>query len=115
MAVVEIPDFTKGKRTRRGQPLPPEQAPVPFLATVVTRDSIHDFLRSRTSDERDAFLRRLRRRGLLVHEGGRLTQRVRTGRTLASGYAETERCYVFRGCAHLIPRVRRSRDRVIYW
>ena len=108
MAVYETDEFRVGKQSRRGRPTPTE----PFHATIVTPDQIDAFLGTGSIEERVAHLRGLRDLGLLVHSGGRLTQKVRTrdGR---------RRGYVFRCRPDEVPRkrrrVERPRQRVATW
>lgn len=93
--VVEIPDFVKGKKTRRGEPLPPEEMPQPELVTAVAPAVIDAFLRARSYGERIRHLRELRDEGMLIHSKGRLTQALR-------GH-DVDRAYVFRGCVAGVP------------
>lgn len=96
-AVVEIPNFVKGKKTRRGEPLPPDEMPQPELVTAVARSEIDRFLGARDMGERTAHLRRLRDEGVLIHNKGRLTQKVR-GQGVPTAYC-------FRGPAESVPRI----------
>jgi hypothetical protein len=109
-----IEDFTEGRRTRGGEPIP--DAPPPFVVTVVTRDAIDEFLGTRNARELTRHLRALRQLGLLVHEPGRLTQRVVVGRD-ERGYPRTRRCCVFRAeSPNAVPRMRRHRaPRISFW
>ncbi len=108
MAVVEIPDFVEGKKTRKGQPLPKKEE----LVTAVTPDDIDRFLGARSERERRSHLRGLRDLGILIHNPGRLTQRVRTGVVEPDGRFEQRRAYVFRGPWHAVPRIPR-RQRLV--
>jgi hypothetical protein len=92
MAVVEIPDFVEGKKTRKGQPLPKKEE----LVTAVTPDDIDRFLGARSERERRSHLR----------------QRVRTGVVEPDGRFEQRRAYVFRGPWHAVPRIPR-RQRLV--
>jgi len=109
VAVYETDEFRVGKQTRRGRPTPTE----PFHATVVTADQIDAFLGTGSTAERVRQLRGVRDLGLLVHNEGRLTQKVRTqdGRR--------GRAYVFRCRPDEVPkkrrRERRPRQRVTTW
>lgn len=98
--VVEIPSFVKGKKTRRGEPLPPDEMPRPELVTAVARSEIDRFLGARDANERTAHLRRLRAEGRLIHNKGRLTQKVR-GQGVPTAY-------VFRGPAEAVPKIERQ-------
>ncbi len=100
----EIPDFRKGKQTRRGQPTPTD----PFLVTVVDRGEAREFFNARTDTELRRHLRGLRDLGLLVHAKGRLTQPVRVGE------GQRVAAYVVRGPAAEVPRLR-DRPRVRNW
>lgn len=102
MATWEIHDWIKGKKARRGRSL----ARNPETVTVVTPDSVDEFLGARNAPERLEHLRWLRDRGTLVCERKRLGQRVR-------GVAS--RCYVFRGGVADVPRIRRERQRGARW
>lgn len=95
-SLVEIPDFVKGRKTRRGEPLPPEEIPRPELVTAVAPSEIDAFLGARSPAERIRHLRRLRDEGVLIHSKGRLQQRIR-------GH-DIPRAYVFRGYAASVPR-----------
>ncbi len=109
MAVYETDEFRVGKQIRRGRPTPTE----PFHATIVTADQIDAFLGTGSVEERVRHLRGVRDLGLLVHNAGRLTQKVRTrdGRPV--------RGYVFRCRPDEVPRrkrrERRSHQRVTTW
>jgi len=105
MAVVEIPDFVKGKKTRKGKPLPTKEE----LVTAVTPDDVDRFLGARSERERRSHLRGLRDLGLLIHNPGRLTQRVRTDIN-ADGRFVNRRAYVFRGPWHAVPKIQRRRQ-----
>jgi hypothetical protein len=105
-----IDDYRIGKQTRKGRPTPTE----PVRVTVVGRDEADDFLGTRSPAERRDHLRRVRNLGLLVHDRGRLTRRVRTGGT-RDGRPTTERCYVFRCGPGQVPRLRERRARVLTW
>jgi hypothetical protein len=95
---VEIFDgFVKGRKTRRGRPVP--NAPEPVV-TLVHPDSIDGFLGARSHTERLRHLRDLRDRGILIHSKNRLTQAVR-----GQGVS---RAYVFRRRADEVPRVQRA-------
>lgn len=98
--VVEIPDFVKGRKTRRGEPLPPEEMPRPELVTAVAPSEIDAFLGARSPDERRRHLQRLRDEGILIHAKGRLQQRIRG--------QDPSWAYVFRGHAEQVPRVKRQ-------
>jgi hypothetical protein len=97
--VVELHDqFVKGRKTRRGRPLPNDEKPAPEpVVTLVHPASIDDFLGARSYGERLRHLRRLRDEGLLIHGRRMLLQRVR-----GQG---VERAYVFRCQAHEVPRI----------
>jgi hypothetical protein len=103
----EIPDFRKGKQTRRGVPTPTD----PFLVTVVRRDEAREFFNARTDAELRRHLRGLRDLGLLVHSPDLLTQTVRVGER------ERIRAYVVKGPAADVPKLRggRPRKRVLLW
>lgn len=103
----EIPDFRKGKQTRRGKPTPTE----PFPVTVVHREEALEFFNARTDAELLRHLRGLRDLGLLVHSPRRLTQPIRVGER------ERIRAYVVKGPAADVPKLRggRPRNRVLYW
>jgi len=100
--VVEIASFVKGKKTRRGEPLPPEEMPQPELVTAVAPSAIDRFLGSRDASERTRHLRRLRADGILIHNRGRLTQKIR-GHGIPTAY-------VFRGAAESVPRIEHPRQ-----
>lgn len=93
--VVEIPDFIKGRKTRRGEPRPPEEMPRPEVVTAVAPSEIDAFLGTRSPAERVRHLRWLRDDGVLIHSKGRLQQRIR-------GH-DVCRAYVFRGYAADVP------------
>jgi hypothetical protein len=97
--VVELNDqFVKGRKTRRGRPVPNDEKPTPEpVVTLVHPASIDDFLGARSYGERLRHLRRLRDEGLLIHGRRMLLQRVR-----GQG---VERAYVFRCQAHEVPRI----------
>lgn len=98
--VVELHDeFVKGRKTRDGRPLPPDEMPQPErVVTMVAPDAVDDFLGARSVAERVAHLRRLRDEGLLIcHGRGRLYQYVR-GQGVRTAY-------VFRAPAHDVPRI----------
>lgn len=90
MGVVEIDGFRK-----RGEDV--------GTVTAVSAPSIDDFLGTRTRAERVAHLRRLRDEGILIHNPGRLTQRLRD--------QGVRRAYVFRGPAWSVPRYERASGR----
>lgn len=92
-SVLELYEFSKRYGPGRREEI--------AVVTAVASDAIDDFLHARTAAERTAHLRRLRDEGLLIHNRGRLTQRVR-------GHG-VQRAYVFRSYAHQIPRVGRRR------
>jgi hypothetical protein len=95
---VEIFDgFIKGRKTRRGHPLPTAPEPV---VTLVSPASIDAFLGARDLAERLRHLRRLRDEGVLIHNRGRLTQAVR-----GQGVA---RAYCFRCPADQVLRIERD-------
>lgn len=96
--VVEIASFVKGKKTRRGRPLPTDEMPRSELVTAVAPAAIDRFLGARDATERTRHLRRLRDEGILIHNRGRLTQKVR-GHGIPSAY-------VFRGSIDGVPRIR---------
>lgn len=100
----EIPDFRKGKQTRRGQPTPTD----PFPVTVVGRGEAREFFNARTDADLWRHLRGLRDLGMLVHSSGRLTQTVRVGE------GQRVAAYVVRGPAADVPRLR-PRPRVRNW
>lgn len=104
MAVFEIADFLKGKRTVRGRPSEGERERV----TVATPDAVDHFLGARSRRERNDHLRWLRGRDLLISEHNRLTQRVRCD----DGFAR--RRFVFRGPADAVPKIR-TRPGVMTW
>jgi hypothetical protein len=104
LVAYEIPDFRKGKQTRKGEPTPTE----PFAVTVIGRDEAHRFFNARSDRDLYRHLRGLRDLGLLVHTEGRLTQIVRVG------VGERVRAYVVRGPAAEVPRLR-DRPRVRNW
>jgi hypothetical protein len=107
----EIPDYVAGRTVKDGEPLPvkPEQV------TVVTPDEADDVFGTRTHEERTRLLRGYRDLGLLVTSRGRLTARVKTGRTTEKGWAEKANCYVFRCAESELPRKRPRRPRVHAW
>jgi hypothetical protein len=98
----EIPDFRVGKQVRSGQPAPTE----PFAVTVFSRDEAMEFFNCRNGAELARHLRGLRDLGLLVHNRGRLTQRIRIGPR------EQVAAYVCRGRAADLPKRKRRRQRV---
>ena len=104
MAVYEIPDFLKGKRTVRGRPSEGQRERV----TVATPDAVDLFLGARSKRDRDDHLRWLRDRGLLICEHNRLTQRVRCDDGIA------RRRFVFRGSADAVPKIK-TRPGVMTW
>jgi hypothetical protein len=97
VGVVEIPDFVKGKKTRRGRPTDVTPQPV----TVVTTDCVDEFLGARDQRERTEHLRDLRDRGKLIHNKGTLRQRVRGE---LGPWA-----YVFKGPAAKVPKIGKGR------
>lgn len=90
VAVFHIDDFRKGKKSRQGEPLPPDEMPEPQAVVAVTPEEIDAYLGVRDARHRTKRLRGLRDLGALVHEPDRLTQRVR----LRDG--RKVRCYVLR-------------------
>lgn len=99
-SVVELHDcFTKGKVTRKGKPLPPEEMPKPEkIVTLVAPDSIESVLGAHNRAEVTQHLRTLRDSGLLITDkGARLTQSIK-GQPL-------KRAYAFRATADCIPRI----------
>jgi len=102
--VVELPDFVKGPKTRKGERLPTKEE----LVTAVTPDDIDAFLKARSEHERRTHLRGLRELGILIHNPGRLTQRVRTGID-DNGRFQQRRAYVFRGPWWSVPKITRRR------
>jgi hypothetical protein len=74
-----IHDFVTGKRIRRGEPLPPGDAPRPRTVVAVPPSCARRFFRARDDRELHKHLRLLRERGVLLTSRGRgLRQRVRT-------------------------------------
>lgn len=73
----QIAKFTKGRRTKKGEPLPADAQPRPFPAVVLTRDEVDLFFGVRSRQERVQWVRALRDRGLVVHDNGKLTNTVR--------------------------------------
>jgi len=110
MAITETSNWRSGKKTRKGRPVRVE----PEAVTIVdTGASVEHFLGARGPRLR-RHLRELRDAGLLVHEKGRLTQRVRV-EAPGTRYGVTyQRCHVFRGRRDEIPRAAR-RAAVIGW
>ena len=106
MPPIAIADFTKGKRTRRGKPLSPEQMPEPFAVVAVPRSEIDRAIGARSEGERISFLREQKLLGRLVTDPSRLTNRVR----LPDG--RRVRMYVFR---ESVPPIRRRSRRIVYW
>lgn len=104
LVAYEIPDFRKGKQTRRGEPAPTE----PFPVTVIGRDEAMAFFNARKPADLYRHLRGLRDLGLLVHTERRLTQPVRVGE------GQRVAAYVVRGSAADVPRLR-PRPRVRNW
>jgi len=96
--VWEVSDWRSGRKTRGGAPVEVE----PEIVTVVTPGSIERFLGVRGERLR-GHLRRLRDAGRLVHEEGRLQQRVRFEAPGAKHGRVHRRCYVFRGRRRDIP------------
>ena len=82
----------------------------PELVTVVTPDSVERFVGARGGRLR-SHLRRLRDDGWLIHEEGRLQQRVRFEAPEAKHGRVHARCYVFRGRKRDIPMARRGQGR----
>jgi hypothetical protein len=103
---IEIPDFTKGKRTRRGRPLPPNEMPEPFPVVAIPCEEIDAVIGARNVEERRRFLRQQKLLGRLVTDEGRLTQRVRVGE------GRRVRMYVFRDS---VPCIRLRSNRVFFW
>jgi hypothetical protein len=96
--VVEVFDqFTKGKRTRRGQRIPNPPLPV---VTLVAPAKIDAVIWARDRAERNAHLRKLRDEGILLHDRHRLQQSIR-------GH-EVQRAYAFACREAEIPRIRRE-------
>ncbi len=91
-AVREFTDFRK-----KGQGVIP-------VVTAVKTEAIDGFLSARNEQERLAHLRGLRDTGILVHQKGALTQLVVEPDSSWRG-----RCYVFRGEAWTVPRIKRRR------
>ena len=102
-----IHNFRVGKTTRRGEPLPPGEMPLPETVTAVSRDAALDAFGCRSREELTAFLRRQRTLSILIADCHRLTKRVR----LANG--RHERCYVVRGSS--APQLHTTRMRVFTW
>lgn len=111
--VWELGDWRSGKKTRGGEPVEVE----PEVVTVVTPNSVERFLGAR-GERLQSHLQRLRDTGRLVHEEGRLQQRVRFKAPDAEHGRVHRRCYVFRGRRRDIPVAPRThgraRARVIY-
>jgi hypothetical protein len=101
--------FRKGKKTHQGEPVQVE----PEEVTICTTDYIETFIGARGMRLRD-HLRDLRDRGLLIHEEGRLTQRIRVDAPGTRYGVIRPRAYVFRGRKADVPRAR-PRARVIAW
>jgi hypothetical protein len=78
--------------------------------TVVTPDAVERFLGA-SGDRLRTHLRRLRDDGRLIHEPGRLQQRVRFEAPEAKHGRVHVRCYVFRGRKRDIPVARRGQGR----
>jgi hypothetical protein len=104
LVAYEIPDFRKGKQTRKGDPTPTE----PFPVTVIGRDEAMAFFNARKPADLYRHLRGLRDLGMLVHTKRRLTQPVRVGG------GQRVAAYVVRGPAADVPRLR-PRPRVRNW
>lgn len=86
----------------------------PEPVTVVTRDAVDDFLGTDETNRR-AHLRGLRDLGILRHQPGRLTAKVRVRPAVAGDFG-IERAYVF--AAGHVPRRRRRAQRsreISYW
>lgn len=66
MAVAELHDFRKGRKTRDGRPLSADELPPAESVTVVTRGDIDRFLGTRSRRRRTEHLRALRDRGILM-------------------------------------------------
>ena len=116
MGIREIPDFRRGKQTRKGRPVPTPSVRV----TVVPAAEADSFFRTRSRRERVEHVRGLQALGLLHHhDPGKLTCRVRTGEKNAEGWPVKERAYVFNCRPDEVPRRRRraerSRQRVTTW
>lgn len=90
--VWEVSDWRSGRKTRGGEPVKVE----PEVVTVATPDSVERFLGAR-GDRLRSHLQRLRDTGRLVHEEGRLQQRVRFEAPDAKHGRVHRRCYVFGG------------------
>jgi hypothetical protein len=89
--------FRKGKVTRRGRPLPPdEMPPAEEVVTLVHPAKVGAFLNSRDRAELLAHLSRLREQEILIHDRGRLQQSVRD--------QGVRRAYVFRRRSDEVPR-----------
>ncbi len=106
MSVWEVRDWRSGRKTRGGEPVEVE----PEVVTVVTPDSVERFLGVRGERLR-SHLRGLRDAGRLVHEEGRLQQRVRFDAPEAKHGRVHRRCYVFRGRRRDIPVAPRTEGR----
>jgi hypothetical protein len=103
--VVEIwGEWTKGKRSHKGQPLPPDQMPQPDrVVSLVAPSAIDSAIGARSRAERTRFLRQLRDEGrIYCDKNGKLTQSLRRG---SHGLRSA---YVFRCEAVQIPQVPRE-------
>lgn len=104
MPVQQIPDY----RPNGGEPRPVWAAPP---------DEIDSLLGTTPADRRD-FIRGLRDLGLLVHQPGRLTAKIRD-RPAVAGDSGLRRAYVFTVPPAQLPRRRRRaerpRQRIGYW
>jgi hypothetical protein len=107
----EIPDYVAGRTVRDGKPVPVN----PERVTVVTLDEADEVFGTRTREERARFLRGYRDLGVLITSRGRLTARVRTGRTTEKGWSEKANCYVFRCAESELPHKQQRRARVHTW
>lgn len=88
----EIPDFVKC-----GRP--------PVAVTAVAPYAVNAFLGARNERERNAHLRDLRDRGLLIHNKRGLQQKLRGGMM----------AYVFKGTADQVPKIRGRVLPVMTW
>ena len=115
--ILETSDWISGKKTRRGQRLPVACETVTVVAGTNRQEleqAVCRFLGCRP-DQLIHELRRLRDAGVLIHDPGRLTRRVRFSEPKARYGVERWRCYVFRGRRDEAP-VRRCRPQVqVFW
>lgn len=104
-----------GRKTRRGQPLPPEERQDPEPVTIIPRDKAGRYFGTLDAKRLRAHLRNLRERGYLICEKGRLQNQVRIEDPSAKYGVRHERCYVIRGTRQSEHPKAPSRAPVILW